>query len=309
MSKISFAFLLMLTVATNHAWGQAALTADQAERCATRLSISLTGKSPTSALMSNANPYSQVDALIASSDFQERFARFINATFNDDPGMTAVEDPAYYLAKYVLTNNLKWEDMFIGAYKVDIATGATNPSVMSDANGLGYFRSPAWMKRYAGNEMQGIKISTGYRMMNNTLGLKLVASTNAPGADVSINGRQSPGCRACHFDSWFALDKVASILSRKVTTNGNVTFGAPPATSADILGGMTIHDDKELVTALVKSEAFEFRACRIAFEFLYGRPELTCEGPIFDKCMDAFKADGKIQSALAAVAKDSTYCQ
>jgi phosphate transport system permease protein len=51
------------------------------------------------------------------------------------------------------------------------------------------------------------------------------------------------------------------------------------------------------------------RACRIAFEFLYGRPELTCEGEIFDRCMTAFKADGKIQSAVAAVAQDAAFCQ
>jgi hypothetical protein len=45
--------------------------------------------------------------------------------------------------------------------------------------------SKPWLLRYAGNELAGIKISTGYRIMNNTIGLKLVASTNAPGADIS----------------------------------------------------------------------------------------------------------------------------
>src|SRR2546422_756369 len=105
MKRLPKMLLGVLTVVTSHAWAQAAMTADQSERCATRLSISLTGKSPTSALMSNANPYTDVDSLIGGADFQERFSRFINATFNDDPGMTAVEDPAYYLTKYVLTNN------------------------------------------------------------------------------------------------------------------------------------------------------------------------------------------------------------
>jgi hypothetical protein len=30
---------------------------------------------------------------------------------------------------------------------------------------------------------------------------------------------------------------------------------------------------------------------------------------VFDRCMDAFKTSGTITSALAAVAKDQTYCQ
>jgi hypothetical protein len=302
--------LLVLAVAASHAWGQQVMSADKAERCATRLSIALTGRSPSSRAMSNPAPQSDVDAYVSGADFQERFSRFINAAFNNDPGATAAEDPAYYMTKYVLQNDLPWQQLFIGPYRVDLPSGSTTPAVMIDPNGLGYFRSPAWMKRYAGNEEQGIKISTGYRMMNNTLGLVLVASTNAPGADITLTGRQGPGCRACHFDSWFALDKVASILSRKqVDAMGNVTFGPSPATEADILGGMQIHNDRELATALVSSEAFRFRACRLAFIYLYGRPEVTCEGPVFDRCMDAFKATGKITAAVSTVAKDATFCQ
>ena len=290
--------------------------AEKTERCATRLSISLLGKSPETALMSDANPQSQIDAMLQSADFQERFSRFINASFNSDPGATAAEDAAYYMAKYVLANGKTWDQMFLSPTKVDVPAGSpagTAPSVQADPNGLGYFRSKPWMLRYAGNELAGIKISTGYRIMNNTIGLKLVASTNAPGADTSQNGRQSAGCRACHFDGWFALDSVASVLSRKVstTTNGvtTVTFGPPPAAPQMILGGMVINDDKELVTALVNSQAFQYRACRLAFEYLYGRPEMTCEGPVFDRCMTAFQASGTIQSALASVAKDATFCQ
>jgi hypothetical protein len=300
--------LFALAVASSTALAQA-MSADQAERCATRLSISLVGKSATSTAMSNPAPQTDVDAYLHSADFQERFARFINASFNNDPGATAVADPAYYMTKYVLQNDLPWREMFVGPYKVDVPSGGSNPQVLLDPNGLGYFRSPAWLQRYAGNEQQGIKISTGYRMMNNTLGLVLVASTNAPGADITITGREGPGCRACHFDSWFALDKVASILSRKQTdSSGNVTFGPTPETSAQVLD-TTVHNDKELATTLVSSEAFRFRACRLAFLYLYGRPELTCEGPVFDRCMDAFEADGKITTALSSVAKDATFCQ
>jgi hypothetical protein len=299
-----------MTLAASQAVAQSAMDAEKAERCATRLSIAITGKAPAAALISKANPQEDVDALLASADFQERFSRFVNASFNDGPGAVNSEDPAYYLTRYVLTNNLKWEDMFLGQYKVDVDPAATaNVIVTSDANGLGYFRSMPWLKRYAGNEMAGIKLSTAYRIMQNTIGLKLVPSTNAPNADLTANGRQSAGCRACHFDGWFAIDKVASVLTRRTGTPTNITFGPPPAAPQEILGGMIINDDKELVTALVKSEAFNFRACRMAFEFLYGRSEVTCEGPVFDKCMDAFRSAGTITSALATVAKDQTYCQ
>lgn len=310
MMNVRNAVAVVMALAASQASAQAAMDAEKAERCATRLSIAITGKAPTSALFSKATPQDDVELLLAGADFQERFARFVNASFNDDPGATAAEDASYYLTKYVLQNSLKWEQMFLGQFKVDVDPAATaNVIVTSDAAGLGYFRSMPWLKAYAGNEEAGIKLRTAYRIMQNTIGLKLVPSTNAPGADLTATGRQSAGCRACHFDGWFAIDKVASVLSRRTGTATNITFGPPPAAPQELLGGLIINDDKELVTALVKSEAFEFRACRIAFEFLYGRPEVTCEGPVFDRCMDAFKASGNITAALAAVAKDQSYCQ
>ncbi len=307
---------LMAVVLASTAWAQQ-IDAAKAERCASRLSIAITGKSATSTLLADPDPQSKVDTLLAGTDFQDRFARFINATFNNDPGAVPAEDAAYYLAKYVLVNNKPWSELFLGQYNVDVASGqaadSTNVVVTADPNGLGYFRSKPWMLRYAGNELQGIKISTGYRMMNNTIGLTLVASTNAPGADVSQNGRQAAGCRACHFDGWFALDLVASVLSRKVTTTSGgtttISFGPPPATPQTVFGGIMVSNDKDVANALVNSTAFQFRACRLAFMYLYGRPEQTCEGPIFDRCMDAFGASGMITDALKAVATDASYCQ
>jgi hypothetical protein len=309
MMNLRNAVVVVMTLAASQAFAQT-MDAEKAERCATRLSIAITGKAPSTALIGMASPQDNVDALLQTADFQERFSRFINASFNDDPGATASEDSTYYMTKYVLQNSLKWEDMFLGQYKVDVDPANTASIIVtSDANGLGYFRSMPWLKRYAGNEMAGIKLRTAYRIMQNTIGLKLVPSTNAPGADLSANGRQSAGCRACHYDGWFAIDKVANVLTRRTGTMTNITFGPPPAAPQEILGGLIINDDKELVTALVKSEAFNFRACRVAFEFLYGRSEVTCEGPVFDRCMDAFRSGGTIVSALAAVAKDQTYCQ
>jgi len=45
------------------------------------------------------------------------------------------------------TLGLPWSDMFLGAHRVDVVNN--NVSIVTDANGLGYLRSPAWLKRYA----------------------------------------------------------------------------------------------------------------------------------------------------------------
>ncbi len=286
----------------------APMDAERAERCAVRLAVSLTGRSPAAALVTSATPQAAVDELVASADFVERFSRFVNATFNAEPGATSAEDAAYHLTRHVLLNDKPWKDVFVGPYTVAVVNNAA--VVQDDANGLGYFRSRAWLLRYAGNEEQGIKLSTAYRMMNNAVGLRLTANVNVAGTDTSLDGRQGSGCRTCHFDGWYALDKVASVLTRVNRSGTTVTFTPPVITApVDILGGKQIRNDKELMTALVESEAFEFRACRLAFEFLYGRKELACEGPVFDRCMDAYRASGKIQAAVAAVARDSSYCQ
>ena len=48
---------------------------------------------------------------------------------------------------------------------------------------------------------------------------------------------------------------------------------------------------------------------RLAFKYLYGRTETTCEGAVFDKAVDAFDTKGSIKDALATIAKDPTFCQ
>lgn len=304
------ALLILVTLTAGVAAAQsvgAPIDPQQAERCAVRLGIAFTGKSPDAALLSQANPQTQVSELLKTTAFIERFARFVNSTFNDEPGATSVEDSAYHLAKYVLTNDKPWTDLFLGPYKVDTVSGQVQ--VQDDPNGLGYFRSMPWLKRYAGNEEQGIKLSTAYRMLNNVTGVKLVPSVNAAGADVSATGREGAGCRGCHYDGWFALDRVASVLTKRKGTGANMTFEPPTAGPQALLDGQLISDDKELITALVNSPNFEFNTCRLAFQFLYGRKELACEGPIFDRCVDAFRAEKTIQSALLAVAGDASYCR
>ncbi|MFT3840467.1 MAG: hypothetical protein QM723_25990 [Myxococcaceae bacterium] len=306
MRNLTFVVTLLAVATAAHA--QTAEQLMKRERCAVRLSVAITGKSPTYDLMNSPDPQAQADALLSTVDFTERFSRFINTQFNRTPGATDEQDSAYYLAYKILNEGRQWRDLFVGPYTVQ-TNGAGVVTVIDDPNGLGYFRSPAWMKRYAGNEMAGIKLSTAYRIYNNTIGLHLVPSTNAAGADISASGRHSSGCSGCHYDSMYGLDTTASILSKRNGTGDTMTFDPPAASEATILGGITVHDDKELVTALVNSESFNFRTCRLAFQFLYGRTENRCEGPVFDACMKEFRSQGTVQAALAAVVKDPTFCQ
>ena len=272
------------------------------ERCATRLSIAMLGKSPTAALLAAADPQAGVDAMLADPVFIERFASFTNSQFNPEPGESAAADASYTLAKFVLAGQKPWKDMFVGAY-------AVTDTVAPDPSGLGYFTSRAWMARYAGNETEGYRIVSAYRILQNTTGLQLTATTSVDGVDRSATGRQAAACSGCHYQGWFALDKVAKILTRRQGEGAAMKFIAPSEGPQQILDGTSIANERELVTALVDSEDFRFNACRLAFKFLYGREETTCEAPIFDKCVDAFKATGTMQVAIGAVAKDPTYCQ
>jgi hypothetical protein len=290
-------------------------TADQAEhteRCATRLFTAMVGEGATADALASTNPQTFFDTLVKDARFQERFARFINSQFNRVPGTTPSEDASYYMTKYVLTNNKVWSEMFVGQYDVGPSdtTNQNSEAVVTDnPNGLGYFESTAWKIRYAGNEPAGIRIVSAYRMMQNTIGLTLVASTNAPDADISVTGRKAQPCAGCHFEPWFALDKVATVFGTRTGTGAKTTFTASTAGPQQILGGVSVSNPRELAEALVANEAFDVNACRLAFRYLYARDERSCEGPLFDTCVDAFKKDKLITTALATIAKDSTFCE
>lgn len=284
------------------------------ERCATRVAIAFTGKETTAAI--SADPQGSVDTLLTDAAFVERFSRFINHEFNENPGAMEKEDASYFMMKYVLENKLPYKDMFLGQYKVDGNAQGNQTTVTADPNGLGYFRSQPWLLRYAGNELEGFKLVTAYRLMQNTVGLTLVASTNAPGAAIDTAARTSnPGCVGCHGPAdksaaapWFALDRAARVLT-KVQRNGqNVTF-VPPTDVPQMVADKQVNNDKELVQALVDSPNFSFNVCRLTFKFLYGRAENVCESKVFDACVNEFKSKGTIQSALASVAKDPGFCQ
>lgn len=283
------------------------------ERCATRLSVALLGKSADAALLASQDPQSNVETMLGSAEFNDRFATFINSQMNSGPSSAPKEDAVFYLARHILQQRKPWKELFIGAYNVDIPTGGkadAEPVVTDDPNGLGFFRSPPWLVRYAGNESEGLKLSTAFHMLQSTTGLELIPSVAKPGELRDSKGRSGDGCKTCHFDNWYALDKVATVLSRKqVDADGNVSFSNGSFGPPQQLLGKTISNDKELVETLVNSESFVFNSCRLVFRFMYGRAENTCEAPLFDQCADALEKTGSIQSAVGVVAKDKGFCQ
>lgn len=288
-----------------HAEGSEQDKAEANERCATRLSIAILGKSPIAAQLAAPDPQAAVDLMVASPELAERWARFVNAQFNGAPSAAANDDPVYYLAKHVVTQNKPWTDMFVGRYAVTATE--TGMEVKDDPAGLGYFRSPSWMKKYAGNEDKGYMLVAAFRVIQNTTGLELVPSVGNPGDDRSEAGRAAAACKSCHFDAWYALDTFAKLMPKRVGQGDAMTF-TPANEGPQRLLGKTIADEEAMVNALVDSDAWRFNQCRMVFRFLYGRAENQCESKVFDQCVDALVEKKTIQSAVAAVAKDPTFC-
>ena len=278
------------------------------ERCATRLAIALTGKSADATQLKATDPQDNVDAMVGSPEFADRYARFVNSEFNGGPIAASNDDPIYHLAKHVITNGLPWSDLFQGPFSLTAGdTAADGMDVGDDADGLGYFRSLSWKKRYAGNEPKGMMLVAAFRIVQNTTGIELVPSVGQPGDDRTADGRAKDPCKSCHFDSWFAIDKVASLLPTRTGTGDAMKFTDPSGDPVQLLG-KSLADDKQLVETLVASDAFKFNQCRMAFKFLYGRPENQCEAATFDKCVTALETTKTIQSAVAAIAKDASFC-
>lgn len=289
-----------------HAEGSDQDQTEAKERCAIRLSIALLGKSADPGQITAADPQSAVDGMVDSPDFAEQWARFVNSEFNGGPATSATADPVYYMAKYIVTQKKPWTDAFIGPYTVAATTDAME--VKDDPNGLGYFRSPSWMQRYAGNESAGYMLSAAFRIIHNTTGITLTPSVGNPGDDRTATGRANQPCRQCHFDAWYALDTFAKLLPRRKGQGDQMTF-TPPTDGPQMLLGKQLADDKAMVNALVDSDAWRFNQCRVVFKFLYGRPENQCEAKVFDACVDALSQKKTIQAAVATVAKDPSFCQ
>jgi hypothetical protein len=298
---------LLLAHRASHAEGAEADEAEVAERCAVRLSIALLGKSPDPAFVASRDPQSTVDAMVARPEFSERFARFINAEMNGGPSTSAIDDPVYYLAKYVIDNDKPWTDLFLGRYAVT-PSGTDSMDVTANDDGLGYFHTESWRKRYAGNEPGGYMLSGAFRILSNTTGLELTPSVGNPGDDRTVTGRQAAPCKTCHFDAWYALDTYAKLLPKRKGQGDTMTF-TPPSDGPQTVLGKSVADDRELVSALVDSDGWRFHQCRTIFKFTHGRPENQCEAPVFDKCVDALVQKKTLRAAVAAVAKDPAFCR
>jgi hypothetical protein len=280
--------------------------AEQAARCSVRLSLAILGTSPESALLASPAPQASVDAMLTTPTFIERFASFMNSELSKAPSADPSNDPVYALTKYVLTENKPWTDLFVGPYA--LAPSSAGMDVSLDERGLGYFRSDVWRKDYAGNDEGGALLVAAFRIVQNTTGLTLTPSVGVAGQDRSLTGRQAVACRGCHFDSWYALDRIASLLpKRKTSADGTITL-TPRNGGPQALLGKTITDDKDLVETLVNSDAWRFPQCRHVFHFLYGRNETQCEASVFDACVDALTSTKTIQGAIASVAKDPSFC-
>jgi hypothetical protein len=297
VNRIAFAALMLVGAAAS-----AQMTQEQRERCATRLSVNLLGVAPNATLLSAPNPQNEVPNLLEQQQFIDRFSAYINARFNPEPDR-ATREPAYFLARKVLTEKKPWKEMFVGQYSFTRLTpqDTTSPPVIADdPNGLGYFMSADWRARFAGNELEGYRLVHAYRVLNNVLGFELAAAVNTDG--ITAEGRKAATCSGCHYHPYFGLDLIARVLPKR---GQNVPAQAPQM----LLGGKTINNERELVQAMVDSPDFAFNVCRTAMVFAYGRAEFKCEGPVFDACMTAFAAQSTMQSALSAVLRHPTYCQ
>ena len=211
------------------------------------MSIAIVGSSPSYEVWTARDPRDFTETLVGSPAFVERFARFLNAKFDNAPGKTAAEDAVYYVAKYVLEKKLPFEEMFVGRY--DLAVDQSGPHVVGAPFGLGWFRMKPWLERYAGNELDGYMLVAAYRILQNTTGLTLVPSTNAPGVDVSAKGRAAQPCAGCHTNGWYALDHVARVLARKRGTGnaGDPVRFEPPSDGPQQVAETSVKNDEDLV--------------------------------------------------------------
>lgn len=304
-------------------WATAAVALAQPqfarERCASRLAGNLVGQSPRDVLdgglLAVSSPQSLVPAVLETPQFVERFSAYVNASFNLEPAQFLQEEATFYLAQKVLIEKKPWSEMFLGRYAFLPAAGSSTQAqrlaslrqppliaeFAADAGvGLGYFGSPQWRTRYAGNEAAGYRLVHAYRLLNNVIGLQLAAAVNTDG--ITAEGRQTAACATCHYRPDYGLDLVARVLPLR----GRVTPADAPQT---LLGGQTVTTERALVEGLVASGDFSFNACRLAIRYATGRPEYACEGPLFDACMQAFQRTGTIQAALTAITQHPTFCQ
>lgn len=283
----------------------AAEGADQ--RCTRRISqtLGVDWRDRYLGLMPGQTPASKALEWLESPVAVRNLASFINSRLNKDPATNGYEDAVYSAAVYVLTNRLPWSELYVGRFRIDGTNGHVTPDEAAPA--LGYFGSKDWQFRYKGNEPNGVMLSAAYRTLQNTIGLKLIPSPINGQGDASATGRERAECRGCHYDSPYALDKVARLLPRRVGFGGGARIEAVPV-EPQVLFGESLDSYEALVGRLVHSDAFVFWSCRLAFEFVFGRPESACEGPLFDRCTAAFQANGSMAEAVGSLLAAPEFC-
>ena len=262
-------------------------------------------------LMGTANSYptsaESIDAALKTPNFVNTFAGFANSQFNKVPVAARNGDSGYRVIAHVLGSGLKWREAFVGHFRVP---NKDYSSVEDDPEGVGYFTSEGWLQQYAGNEPDGYLLGAANRILQNTIGYDRVASANnsAAGLPNNAEGRRAPACTGCHYDGPYALDFIARVLPRKrVSPQGSVTFVPAPPAPQPILN-TSLSTQRELLETLVDSEAFRFASCRLAFKFVFGREEYSCEAELFDRCVDVFTETGMMQDAIKTLVTDKGFC-
>lgn len=279
---------------------------DPVGSCARRMCNTLGIAINNSGIQDATTAQSMVRTWLRRGEAIKTFASFVNSRFNAAPGANLAEEALWHAVKYVLTERLPWRDLYAGRFRVDTTNGRVTPDSTRPA--LGYFGSPGWQKRYQGNEPDGYMLQASYRTLQNTVGFTLRAAPNNASGDATATGRERAECRYCHYESPYALDKVARLLPRRVGFGIPARIEVVPVTPQTLFSGVEVRDHEDLIQTLVNSDAFNFWTCRLAFSFVYGRPESACEAPIFDRCVDAFAATGMMEDALASLMEDPGYC-
>lgn len=272
--------------------------------CALKAAAALGGE-PSPKLAMHGSLGSLVEELLASPHFVETFASFVNSRFNRGASMTAEEDAVYYTVRHVLTERLPWSQVYLGEFGWSGPGGY--PKLIADAAGVGYFTAPEWVRRYSGNDLDGAMLFAAYRVVQNTTGLVLVPSPFNADASSGAVGRERPACRSCHLEGPVALDRIAAFFPKRQGFGSRMTL-TPPTNPTATLAGREVRSLRELVAALLDTDDHRFWMCRLVFEYAYGRPESTCEAPVFDRCVDALVRTDDIRAAIASVVDDAAFC-
>lgn len=285
--------------------------AESLMQCNQKLSSTLLGRSATAAELNITEPKSRVPDMMKSDEFVEHLSSYINAHMEWLPNDGIGNNPVYSaLTFYLFQEGVEkpWSELFTGNY--DLNSNGYN----TRNEGSGYFSSQIWKHRYKGNEEDGFKLRTAYMILNNSIGLNLEALTVNNSGGSGRDARQNPDtvCYACHYKEEFALDRIANILPQvnRVSTDAQnlIEYPAPGPAPQTIYGAMVSNLD-ELVDSLVTTDEFYTNACHIGFKFVFGRDERGADKEIFKSCLDTFKADGKITSAVRHFIDSDIFCQ